>query len=246
MRKRPFIEWLLSQEIGAERATAVLGDLEELAATRGRLWFWAMYLRAVVSFGWRTAIPAFLAAFVCSRLLIYFMIPFFFRLSRHHLSDPGLFGETNWHVSIIAWNFSIATVEFFCFLLPFAAIRYGSQRITRLAAILFVLAAPVYCWTPWIMDLSVLLIAIVILCALAMPRWHRPMLTLLLAAVLANGASWIFLLPLRTHYRRNYMDLINGHPSLFLLQVMLTFAFAAFICIRREKSEVSHQPFLAA
>jgi hypothetical protein len=38
MRKIPPAEWLLSQDIGSDRAAAIMGDLEELAATRGRLW----------------------------------------------------------------------------------------------------------------------------------------------------------------------------------------------------------------
>ena len=39
-------EWLLARLTEPERAAAIYGDLTEMAATRGRLWFAAAYLHA--------------------------------------------------------------------------------------------------------------------------------------------------------------------------------------------------------
>ena len=41
------------------RAAAIIGDLTEMAATRGRLWFWAAYPRTLISLGWRTPVAVF-------------------------------------------------------------------------------------------------------------------------------------------------------------------------------------------
>ncbi len=65
MRKVSFAEWFLSQNIGPQRASAIMGDLEELAATRGRLWFAAVYLRTLITLGWRSPV-ALVAASVCT------------------------------------------------------------------------------------------------------------------------------------------------------------------------------------
>ena len=43
------------------RAAAIYGDLTEMAATRGRLWFWAAYARTLFALTWRIVLALFVA-----------------------------------------------------------------------------------------------------------------------------------------------------------------------------------------
>src|ERR1035438_3158138 len=54
-------ESLLALFAGSDRAAAILGDLTEMAATRGRLWFVAAYARTLFSFTWRIVLALFVA-----------------------------------------------------------------------------------------------------------------------------------------------------------------------------------------
>ena len=66
MHNAPATEWLLARLTTPTRAAAIMGDLDELAATRARLWFWIAYTRTLISLGWRTPV-AFLCAYACTR-----------------------------------------------------------------------------------------------------------------------------------------------------------------------------------
>src|ERR1035438_4907636 len=54
-------EVFLALIAGPARAAAIMGDLTEMAATRGRLWFVAAYARTLVSFTWRIVLALFVA-----------------------------------------------------------------------------------------------------------------------------------------------------------------------------------------
>src|ERR1039457_7485295 len=54
-------ESLLALFAGPTHAAAIFGDLTEMAATRGRLWFVAAYARTLVSFTWRIVLALFVA-----------------------------------------------------------------------------------------------------------------------------------------------------------------------------------------
>jgi hypothetical protein len=55
-------ETLLALIVGRARAAATVGDLTEMAATRGRLWFAAAYARIRFSLTWRIVLALFAAA----------------------------------------------------------------------------------------------------------------------------------------------------------------------------------------
>ncbi len=61
-------EWLIESVTTPERAASTVGDLREIAATRGEVWFWASVLRTTASMLWHgmTAHPwlAMLEAFI--------------------------------------------------------------------------------------------------------------------------------------------------------------------------------------
>jgi len=188
MRKTPIAEWLLTLFAGRERAAAIMGDLEELAATRGSLWFWTAYARTLVTLGWRTPV-AFLIAMVSMRFIFRAVVPL---LEAHHIThflEGGLFGVYNLHVRLINWNLTLVMARFLIFALPFVAVRFGLRnRLTQLTCALLLIAVPVYSLRPWVMDLSGILIVTAIVAALIVPHWRRPMIVLAATCVTATAA----------------------------------------------------------
>jgi len=77
MRKRPFAESVLALFAGRERAAAIYGDLAEMAANRGRVWFAAAYVRTLAIVSWRIiatvvfamSLYQFLGNSLCNRML---------------------------------------------------------------------------------------------------------------------------------------------------------------------------------
>src|SRR5580698_146898 len=49
-------EWLLESVTTPERAASTVGDLREIAATRGEVWFWANVLGTTASLLWRAMV----------------------------------------------------------------------------------------------------------------------------------------------------------------------------------------------
>ncbi len=58
---RSVAELLLALFTGREQATVIYGDLIEMAATRGHLWFAAAYARTLISLSWRILVALFVA-----------------------------------------------------------------------------------------------------------------------------------------------------------------------------------------
>ena len=94
MHKTPIAEWLLARIAGRERAAAIVGDLEELAATRGWLWFWIEYVRSLISLGWCVGGSAFilLLLYLIGRILQLFAgkVPNLIIVA-FHVIPPALF-----------------------------------------------------------------------------------------------------------------------------------------------------------
>jgi len=123
MRKGSAAEWMLERAAGDVRGVAIYGDLLELAATRGRVWFWMAYVRTLVALTWRTP-----AAFACGTVVFAAMfrlrptLPRMWWLWWAGMHHPYLTRGTR-YVALSLW-----------FLLPFVATRYGLQdRFVRLA-----------------------------------------------------------------------------------------------------------------
>lgn len=246
MRKLPPAEWFLSQDIGRDRAAAIMGDLEELAQTRGRLWFWTAYVRAIISLGWRTGGSAFILAFVCLRLMFGTVIPWLMVHRTPSLSDPGLFGENTSGARMLCWNLSLVTAQFLCFAMPFVLVRFGLRdRLTRLACALFLVALPVFSLRPWLMDLSSLLILLIFATALVAPPWRKPLAVLagaFLPAV-AVKVTYFFLHFFLPRKAMRHVYFIPPHWALFLDAV--SFAIAAIICLKLYRLLLRDRPAIA-
>lgn len=229
MPKTTRAEWLLALLTTPDRAAAILGDLEELAATRSRLWFWTEYLRTLISLGWRTGGSAFILAFLCLRFMFRTILPWLMSHRTASLSDPGLFGENSPHARIVCWNLSMVTTQFLVFAFPFAWIRFGLRdRLTRLACTLFLISLPVYMLRPWVMDLSGLLTVLVLFAALIAPPWRRPLA--ILAATLFPAfvvkVTYLFFLPIH-----RYPHVFRMPASWVVVSDAIGFAIAAAVCV---------------
>jgi hypothetical protein len=207
MPKTTPAEWLLARIIGPDRAAAIMGDLTELAATRGRLWFWTAYVRALISLGWRTPV-AFLFAIASVRLMFSAVFPWLANHITRNMMDAGLFGENNPHFRMAIWNLVILTTQCLCFALPFVLVRLGLRsRLTQLAGALFLVSAPAYIYRPWLLDLAGLSLAIAIVAALLLPLWRKPMAVLAAtcATFIAAVATCFYILA--TVYHDNPLSL---------------------------------------
>jgi hypothetical protein len=203
MPKTSPTEWLLARVTGSDRAVAIMGDLTEMAATRGRLWFWMAYARTLVALGWRTAPAAFLLALAGKRFIVRAILPFDVGHRVSHLADAGLFGPYNPHIRLITWNLTMVLARWLIFALPFVLIRFGLRnRLAQLTCALFLFAAPVYILRPWIMDLSSLLIAATVAAASISSLWRRPMIVLAATSIaaIATTISGLYLLGLVFHH----------------------------------------------
>ena len=207
MYKAPIAEWLLARLTDPTRAAAILGDLTEMAAIRGRLWFWTAYARTLISLGWRTPV-AFLSAIASVRLMFSAVFPWLANHITRNMMDAGLFGENNPHFRMAFWNLVILTTQCLCFALPFIAVRFGMRsRLTQVACALFLISAPAYVYRPWLLDLAGLSLAIAIVAALLLPLWRKPMAVLAATCVTFIAAVATCFYILATVYHDNPLSL---------------------------------------
>lgn len=178
MHKTSPAEALLALFAGSDRAAAIMGDLTEMAETRGRLWFWTNYARTLISLGWRTPV-AVLAAVISVKYLrgkaLARLLHAIGLFNHSHLMLAGQYS----HLAVFSWIVSLGGVFTLWILLPFVAIRFGVRnRLTYLAGILFMLALPVYTLRPQVYQFTGLACALVMVAALASPLWRRQMIFL--------------------------------------------------------------------
>jgi len=165
-------ESVLALLTGRKRAAAVIGDLSEMAITRGRLWFWAAYARTLFSLTWRIVLVLFVAEI--TREFIFNLAAIFF-----HLTPPSW--RTTHGASLLNSSGPLLAciVSTLWFVLPFAAVRYGLRdRFVQLTFALALGTTVTFLFIPWA-SLSVgggtLLLAAV---AFASERWRTPLLVL--------------------------------------------------------------------
>ncbi len=203
-------ECLLARITDPIRAAAIMGDLEELSATRGRLWFRFAYVRTLITLGWRTPV-ALVAAIVSVKYLRRAIAGFLQPLTFHN------FASSHSHLSFFAWTVSLWAMFLLWIVLPYVAFRFGLRnRLTYLAGTLFLLGLPVYTLRPQVFQFTGLACALVIVAALASPLWHRQMLFLIANAVVSRLIFYVCINdPLRIFHPHQHL-----HPmSLFRMRI---------------------------
>jgi hypothetical protein len=111
-------ESLLALIAGPDRAAAILGDLTEMAATRGHLWFWAVYGRTLLSLTWRIVL-ALVVATVGRQIIVN---------SFHTYTTHTDVAWRTTHAPFLPDHMGpllYSIVSTLLFVLPFAAVRYG-------------------------------------------------------------------------------------------------------------------------
>src|ERR1035441_5439486 len=126
MPKTILAEGLLARLTDPTRAAAIMGDLAEMAQTRGRGWFFAAYLRTLFSLTWRIVLALFVADI--GRQFIFEL----FHLYTSH--TPATWRTSNApHLLNSAGPLLACVMTTLWFVLPFAAVRYGVRdRFVRL------------------------------------------------------------------------------------------------------------------
>ena len=145
-----YAEWLIARFTDRSRAAAAVGDLLEVAAEQGPLWFWSSVAGIVLSLTWRRLV-AFLVAFLCVSLLRTFPMPVL----------APLRGIPTAHQVPGNWGPFFGTLDKFGMLLwiaaPYATICYGfrdklSQLLLFASAILTTIIF--YWWIPAVASLA--------------------------------------------------------------------------------------------
>lgn len=164
--KHPLAEKLLAYSSGAERGTAIYGDLVELATARSRRWFWMAYARTMVSLTWRPVTGFGLALAVVAAVnrleygnewqrFVYFHFPHRWRgipFNRAGLPFYNFLYTATSAASVTAW-----------LLASYAAVKYGIRdRMAQAALVLsLILTSAMSLATEWPVALSLVALALV-------------------------------------------------------------------------------------
>ena len=173
MPKTSSAEALLALFAGSERAGAIFGDLTEMAATRGRLWFWMAYARTLAILSWRIV-----AAVVVAMSLYQLLGNTLFHAHMRH-APPG----PHLPMLLIFWF----EPRFPWFVLPFAVLLYGLRdRFVRLTAIAALGTTIAFLFLPPFSFAGVVIALALIALALLFSGWWKP------ATVLAATVAFAF------------------------------------------------------
>jgi hypothetical protein len=181
MPKTTPAEWLLARVTTPDRAAAIMGDLVEMAAIRGRLWFWTAYARTIFSLCWRTPV-AFLAGYAA------------FQLAASGIEYCILHTPFAWQTAMRSGPFAamgplVATVPLVLwFMLPYGLIRYGRRdKFVLLAGASALLASVAFLDPRLLSPIPAIAVSAVTLTLLAIPAWRRAVVVLL--ATMAAGTA---------------------------------------------------------
>lgn len=233
MPRAAFPELLLARVTDPARAAAIYGDLEELAAIRGRRWFWTAYARTLISFGWRT-VAAVAAAYAYMHsvrvfLAIYSSMHWLFRWVPY---AGYAYRPPFW------WFYLRPLGSLFTglyFLAPFLLMRFGLRdRLTQLASVLFLLSLSEYSSRLLVavpVDASV---AAAFFVALCLRPWRRPMVVLALSQL----PRYAILEALEYSYQ-------PGHHTLFGRQLVqflqpMSFGITVVLCLWLHRRLLEH------
>jgi hypothetical protein len=242
-------EWLLARITTSDRAAAILGDLTEMAATRGRLWFWFAYTRTLITLGWRTLV-GFVIAFVSGTFLYRVVTGWLLNHRVHSLMHHGIYFRYYVHVQFFAFNLTMLMSQALFFVIPFVLIRFGLRnRLTLLACALFLIALPFYTLSFLLMEVSTILCALAIAAALLLPLWRRPLIVLAATCIptvalrilrfLWTGGQIYGLHIFRWHV---FFDYFWRFPIIFTLYRTTSFTLAAVVCLYLSRRLLQRRP----
>jgi len=216
-------EWLLARVAGSARAAAILGDLTEMAETRGRFWFWIAYARTLLALGWRTPVALIVTyAYLHSIWVLRAILS-----SMHWLFRWVPYAHPAYQPPV--WWFYLRPLESLLtglyFLVPFLLVRFGLRdRLTQLASMLLLLGLTSYS-NRLLVDIPVVaLTAVAVFVALCLRPWRRPMVVL--ALCLAPRLALLEASPYIDQYRHGVL-----FHSLWWIVIVLMPIATALLCL---------------
>lgn len=228
MSNKSISESILALFAGRERAAAIYGDLTEMAATRGSLWFAAAYVRTLATFTWRIVLALFVAD--ATRQALFDLFHLYLR-----------------HTPLVWRNASVSVADILnssgpllaCimstlwFALPFALVRYGRRdRFVRLAFAVALGTTIAFLAIPWVSLAAAAATVAVAFAAFLSSRWRKPF-----EALAWTGAAGLLALGAFTVLARH---LLARHPALasvlggssLLISFQASLLLVAFVCSR--------------
>lgn len=235
-------EWILKCAAGAERGSAIYGDLVELAATRDRTWFWTVYTRTLIALIWRTQI-AFVIA-VASVWVMCRVYPMWVQYRLGHLA-------AGWHVNMFFGRVAVVSGPYLnliamClwFALPFAWLAFGRRDgLTRFAGILFLTTLPVWSFREWLLDVSSIATAVVLLAAILSSHWRRPFAILAITCVTGVTAVLLLIRLLAMSAGRAFVTAPT--KGIGWLTITLALAIATVVCCLLHRRLLRERPTIA-
>jgi hypothetical protein len=229
---RNLAESLLARVTSPTRAPAILGDLLELATTRGRLYFWTAYARTLILFGWRSPV-ALVAASVCT----YWLGPIVWH-SMRTLAHPLRHVLVTYPPTVFLFAVLGNALLGLFFLVPFLMIRFGlHDRLTRLAGAIFVVTLPYFSLVPVIVLVIGPLMVVAALVALCLRRWRRPMIVLALALV----PQYVVVTAWLSFPRGLILFHLQGRIQMMAPRLM-AFAVTAIVCVYLHRLLLDQSP----
>jgi hypothetical protein len=171
MSRTSTTESLLALFAGRARAAAIVGDLTEMAAVRGRLWFTAAYLRTLFSLTWRILL-ALVVATISRQIIV--------NSSHIYISHTIAAWYTSNNPLHSMGGVLYCMMTTFWFVLPFAAVRYGMRdrfvQLTFAVAVGTTLAFFVVAWASLLCVAATIALAAVVFTS---SPWRKPLAVLL-------------------------------------------------------------------
>ena len=180
------LEWTLARFTEQERAAAILGDLLEIAKTKGRAWFWANFARVLARLAWRGPAAWVVGYGVGVMLFEHFTTG---DLASNSLNMSA--GNPTTTVPMMAAMVVAALSVPGWFIAPYGAVRFGlGDGMSRLAVPLCAVAT-LGLWqsqSQMTMMVCAVLIIVTVLAALLLGQW-RPVIALGATGCLGVGAT---------------------------------------------------------
>jgi len=196
-------EWLLARLTDPTRASAIYGDLTEMAATRSGLWFAAAFVRTLVSLTWRVVLALFVAD-----VARQFLFDLFHLYLRH---TPAVWrAETGSFVDLLnsCGPLLACIMSTLWFALPFAAVRYGHRDpFVRLTAVVAVGTTIAFLAIPWISLIAATAMLALAWSAFLSNRWRKPF-----EVLAGTGAAGLLSVAAFTVLSRQFL---SQHPAIF-------------------------------
>jgi hypothetical protein len=228
MPKTSPTECLLALFAGSARAAAIMGDLTEMAETRGPRWFWMAYVRTLITFTWRIVLALFVADI--GRQMIFDLFHLYMRIT------PAAWRNTtgSWLDLLNSSGPLLACImSTLWFALPFAAVRYGLRdRFVQLTFAVAVGTTLAFLCIPWASFVCAVATLILAAAALTSKTWRKP-----LEVLLWTGAAGFSLIAAADAVRLRVLVLIVHSHSLlagntFALLFQTGLLVLAFVCAR--------------